>query len=306
MSFSEDDQCMHDVRELRFRSRQLVRGLGFLDDRCFKDSMTPAQAHALLELEVEPLNGAMLAEKLRINKSNSSRVLKSLHKHGFVEMKLVEHDQRMQFAHLTPKGIKKAEDIHSIYDRFTISVLNQLTSEEKESLIKSLATYRKAIDSAFSQDEYSVSPITTRHDSGLEVSYNKFLQEFWIKEERALAGGKFSSHYKAKNSFFWVILKGKNIVGGTGIEPLKGTDYLYLSRMHLLPEARNRGFTKRLVLKSINFAQQKGFRGIYAETTRDLTNTRQVLESMNFKQIPDHIGNTGNQECYEVPLLMFL
>ncbi|MDF5301416.1 MarR family transcriptional regulator, partial [Vibrio parahaemolyticus] len=51
-------------RQLRHYSRQTVRLLGMLDKQCGEVTLTPVQAHALGEIQLQPLTINQLAQQL--------------------------------------------------------------------------------------------------------------------------------------------------------------------------------------------------------------------------------------------------
>lgn len=84
-------------RKLRHYSRQTVRLLGMLDKQCGEVTLTPVQAHALGEIQLQPLTINQLAQQLNVDKSNASRTVTALIKQSLVESIENPKDKRSQF-----------------------------------------------------------------------------------------------------------------------------------------------------------------------------------------------------------------
>ena len=93
-----------NARQLRHYSRQAVRLLGMLDKQCGDVALTPVQAHALGEIQLQPLTINQLAQQLNVDKSNASRTVTGLIKLGLVESIENPKDKRSQLVALTEQG----------------------------------------------------------------------------------------------------------------------------------------------------------------------------------------------------------
>jgi len=308
-----------------------------LDDYCHDIDLTPAQAHALIELENAPINGTTLAERLYLNKSNASRVLKQLHEANLVCFETEATDQRSHLARLTHSGIAKLGRLHAIYDRVTDTALSLLTPSETDDLIKALSRYKRALDQAAEQSTFAIRPISSEDDKELAAVIKA------VSDEHGLAGSGYavadanlttlSQHYQQPKHRYWVVTKPAQnqaqsynslthralsatapkrgmpsetkILGGAGVQALRGEPSLAeLSKMYLLPEARGCGLARRLACDAIRFAQDMGYQGIYLETTASLETALALYQSLGFKQLPHHRGDTGHQSGCEIAMLL--
>ena len=101
-----------DARTLRARSRELVRELGMFAPQCCATPLTPVEAHLLIELESGPLTNNQLAERLRVDKSNTSRPLSRLQERELVIRQPHAVDGRSQELGLTELAGAKGTAVH--------------------------------------------------------------------------------------------------------------------------------------------------------------------------------------------------
>lgn len=299
------------TRTLRQHSRQLIRALGLLDDQCLSQEITPAQAHALIELSESPTNCVTLAERLGINKSNASRTLKQLHRQNLIQFTAAEKDQRSHLAQLTPIGQEKLAYLHQMYDQFAQGALAQLTPRESASLIDALANYRRAIDSAYKQKAFEIRPICADDNAALcEVIRSVSAEHGLHGEGYAVADqnlSNLSEHYSQPKHAYWVVIDTgtQKLMGGAGVQSLLGDPSLgELSKMYLLPAARGRGLARRLACEAIRFAQNMGYSGLYLETTDSLVAALKLYHALGFQRLSKHRGNTGHQAGCEIAMLI--
>lgn len=99
------------IEHLRYLSRKLVRELGVLGIDDMDSSMPPTHWHALIEIDKS--HGITILASgslLLISISKISRIIKSLTKEGFVEIK-TGPDKREKYLYLTKAGKIKIEQI---------------------------------------------------------------------------------------------------------------------------------------------------------------------------------------------------
>ena len=88
------------------------------------------------------------------------------------------------------------------------------------------------------------------------------------------------------------------ILGGAGIAPLPGEPgTCELVKMYFRPEVRGLGLGKRLLQLCLDEALKIGYSQIYLETIEQMHSARGLYEHLGFKQIPNHMGNTGHFSC---------
>lgn len=101
-----------------------------------------------------------------------------------------------------------------------------------------------------------------------------------------------------RSAYFVLELEGE-VMGGSGIQPLKGAswDTCELQKMYLKREARGRGNGQALLRRCLDFARQAGFRFCYLESLPELKDALKMYEKTGFRYIPERMGNTGYYGC---------
>lgn len=106
-------------------------------------------------------------------------------------------------------------------------------------------------------------------------------------------------NYQKTGAVFFVLENDQKVVGGCGIAPLKGSknQICELQRMYLLPQARGKGFGKKLVEICIEQAQKMGYKQIYLETLPQMKPAQSLYKKYGFGFINHSLGNTGHTGC---------
>jgi len=113
--------------------------------------------------------------------------------------------------------------------------------------------------------------------------------------------------YSQPGHAYWVIEQNGKVVGGGGVAPLTCSepDICELQKMYFLPEARGKGFAKKLAMLAMDHAREHGFTRCYLETTAFLKEAIALYERLGFEHIAEPLGCTGHVDC-EVRMLKTL
>lgn len=296
---------------LRALSRQLVRQLGMLETQCGEVSLTPVQAHALIELERSPCSVNQMAKLLNVDKSNASRTLNRLSKLGFIKSITNPKDKRSQVTTLTEQGLHTLQQLHQQQNHHYQQVIDQLPIEQLTQLESTLTIYNQALLNTERQKGLKVRPLTPADNLPIASVIRTVSAEFGLTEEQGYAVGDptldcMSEVYCASNAQYWIIEAGETVVGGGGVAPLIGEEGVCeLQKMYFLPQIRGKGLAKTLVTKALNFAQKQGYKYCYLETTAELSAAVALYESLGFEHIKQAMGNTGHEVC-EIRMLKVL
>jgi len=133
-----------------FRSilRILERELGFQSDsesQCC--GMTLTQCHVLMELaNKEIANIKELSELFGLDKSSLSRVVDKMVEAGYLNRTEKKDDRRFLSISLTEKGIRTAEELNTVCDRYFEKLFQLIPKDKHSSVIESLTLLTSAMN----------------------------------------------------------------------------------------------------------------------------------------------------------------
>jgi putative acetyltransferase len=293
-----------DPRPLRALSRDLVRELGMLSQQCGSLTLSPLEAHLLIELETGPATNQQLADRLRIDKSNASRPLARLVERELISWQPHPSDGRSKQARLTAHGLAQLQELHQQMDEAMSDTLAQLAPEESEQIWEGLRRYRSALSRARRQQGYRIRPIAPEDNAAIAAVVRRVSAEYGLTADKGYGVAdpvldELFETYDEAASHYWVI-EGPDgaILGGGGIAPLHGEEGVCeLQKMYFLPDLRGLGLGRRLVLQALAEARTLGYLRCYLETTASLREATALYESLGFEHLPGPLGSTGHDAC---------
>lgn len=297
-----------NARQLRHYSRQAVRLLGMLDKQCGDVALTPVQAHALGEIQLQPLSINQLAQQLNVDKSNASRTVTGLIKLGLVESIENPKDKRSQLVALTEQGQQALSQLDQQQNSFFEQLLTQLDDSEQEQLKLGLETYLKGLTKVCQAEEYVLRPLTKADNSQVADVIRKVSAEYGLTADKGYGVADptlddMYSVYDQQGAAYWVVEYQGEIVGGGGFAPLTGEpNVCELQKMYFLPQTRGHGLAKRIVALSLQLAKQFGYQQCYLETTECLREAVGLYEKLGFEHLDAPLGQTGHDACEVVML----
>ena len=297
-----------NARQLRHYSRQAVRLLGMLDKQCGDVALTPVQAHALGEIQLQPLTINQLAQQLNVDKSNASRTVTGLIKLGLVESIENPKDKRSQLVALTEQGLQALSQLDQQQNNFFEQLLTQLDDNEQEQLKLGLETYLKGLTKVCQAEEYVLRPLTKADNSQVADVIRKVSAEYGLTADKGYGVADptlddMYSVYDQQGAAYWVVEYQGEIVGGGGFAPLAGEpNVCELQKMYFLPQTRGHGLAKRIVALSLQLAKQFGYQQCYLETTECLREAVGLYEKLGFENLDAPLGQTGHDACEVVML----
>ncbi|WP_080765328.1 bifunctional helix-turn-helix transcriptional regulator/GNAT family N-acetyltransferase [Vibrio owensii] len=297
-----------NARQLRHYSRQAVRLLGMLDKQCGDVALTPVQAHALGEIQLQPLTINQLAQQLNVDKSNASRTVTGLIKLGLVESIENPKDKRSQLVALTEQGQQALSQLDQQQNSFFEQLLTQLDDSEQEQLKLGLETYLKGLTKVCQAKEYVLRPLTKADNSQVADVIRKVSAEYGLTADKGYGVADptlddMYSVYDQQGAAYWVVEYQGEIVGGGGFASLAGEpNVCELQKMYFLPQTRGHGLAKRIVALSLQLAKQFGYQQCYLETTECLREAVGLYEKLGFEHLDAPLGQTGHDACEVVML----
>jgi DNA-binding MarR family transcriptional regulator len=141
---------MNKKQTKSFRSilRVLERELGFQSDsesQCC--GMTLTQCHVLMELVgKKTANIKELSELFGLDKSSLSRIVDKMFESGYLIRTEKKDDRRFLSISLTEKGVRTAEEINAVCDRYFGKLFKLIPEDKHSSVIESLILLTNAMN----------------------------------------------------------------------------------------------------------------------------------------------------------------
>lgn len=295
---------LDQIENLRHSARSMVRELGLLKDAYFDIGVTLAERHLLVELasSLYPNVGDM-AERLLLDKSTVSRLIAKTVKKGLVEYLIDDNDKRKRCLQLTKKGKHMLNAIEPLAQGQVRNALETLTPEDREMVHQGMRLFAKGLTTARIRKEYTIIPISARHNVALANLIISTLEEYDYNKP-GFASDDTELHtlfksYQTKGHAYFVITKDNKILGGAGIAPLQGgkTGTCELRKMYLTKEIRSLGLGTLLLQTCLNQAKQLGYDTCYLETAEKMLQAQQFYLRNGFVRLSKRKGATGHFGC---------
>ncbi len=110
---------------------------------------------------------------------------------------------------------------------------------------------------------------------------------------------KMFESYRGEREVYYVVAKGKEILGGAGIKQLKNFDgnVCELQKMYFSPKVRGMGFGKKMIAQCLKAAEDFGYEICYLESASQLKAAIHIYETFGFEHLNKPMGNTGHFSC---------
>lgn len=142
---SDEPSSLHDL-ETRLVAFIRAFGLHQIDRTPCGQPLSTSDAHALTDLaEHGPLTGHDLAERLRLDKSTVSRMVKGLEAREWIERRSHPTDRRATHLHLTDAGTRVAAQVRAARRRKFERLLTALPEHERPAVLTALSTLVEAL-----------------------------------------------------------------------------------------------------------------------------------------------------------------
>lgn len=302
------------VTNIRSASRDLVRELGFMGRTIAGTDMSPSAVHAVVEIGAAVrLSGRDLAEKLLLEKSTVSRLIKSLVDRGELREVRSQEDARVKYLHLTGQGEKTLAAITRFAEQQVGEAVGPLNSDSRRDILTGLVAYSAALKASrtFGENAATGDPTTVEevYAPGLvgrivemHASYYSRRAGFGAVFETLVAAGlaDFMPRLGNPRNAIWHARKDDRIVGGIAIDGEDLGDGLGHLRWFIVDDGmRGAGVGKALIREAMAFCDRQGFRETHLWTVKGLDAARKLYESHGFSLAEEYSGDQYGAEVLE-------
>ena len=294
------------VLPLRNASRELVRELGFLQDKDAATSVSHSHIHALIEIETRStVPQSDLPALLRLDKSTTSRVIADLARRRWVRARASKQDARARELTLTATGRTRLAAIHRGANARVEEALVTLRADERAVVLRGMELYARALSRSRRSASYSFRPIRAGDRAAVARLIRTVMPELGAKGPGFAINDPevddMFTAYQEKRSAYFVVTRTDTgaVVGGCGYARLAGGDVrtCELRKMYFLPEVRGLGIGQRLLTECLGRARRAGFSRIYLETLAAMSQARALYERSGFEKLAGPMGETGHFGC---------
>lgn len=302
------------ISEIRVASRDLVRQFGLMNHNVAGTDLSLSAVHAIIEIgRAKTLSSKELSEKLLLEKSTISRMVRVLVNRGEISEVRSESDLRMKHLHLTPQGKKTLRAIDAFAEAQVSGALSQLDDPSQQRVIKGLRDYSDALKNASSGEGSVGSLESIKIETGyvptiigriiemLQSHMNKHYG-FGSGFESRIAGdlADFVSRLNSPQNEIWRAESGDRIVGSISIDGEDlGDGLAHLRWFVVSEEIRGGGTGHALLSRAIDFCDRRGFNEIQLWTVKGLDAARKLYESHGFKLVEEYAGDQWGAEVTE-------
>jgi DNA-binding MarR family transcriptional regulator/GNAT superfamily N-acetyltransferase len=295
------------IDAIRTASRELVRQLGFMGGKFAGTDLSPSAVHALIEIEAGGISARDLTERLHLEKSSISRMLRKLVESGEVIEKPGE-DGRFKLLALSKAGKQRVLEIHAFAAAQVSDALDRLNPGEARRVREGLALYSAAL-AAQTLPHTPKIEVIKGYQTGLiaritqmHALYYAHSAGFGQQFEIGVAGGlaEFCTRLHRPCNAIWTAMLGQEIVGSIAIDGDDlGENIAHLRWFILDDPVRGTGTGRRLLSAALDFVDEKCFAAAHLWTFSGLDAARHLYESHGFVLVEERPGTQWGMEILE-------
>jgi len=109
----------------------------------------------------------------------------------------------------------------------------------------------------------------------------------------------YEQYQQARRAYYVIIDDKGVVVGGAGVAPLDNYNgnVSELQKMYFKPEARGKGYGKKIMMICLERAKELKFDKIYLETMDNMYDAQGLYKHVGFELLKSPLGDTGHFSC---------
>ncbi len=274
----------HDpIPTIRSIYRALTLRVGVFTDSFLGRGRPIAESRLLFEIGREGADVRELRARLDLDSGYLSRLLRSLERHGLIEVAALESDLRSRRAGLTAAGLAELEELNRLGDRFAERTLEPLDETERARLVEAMSQVGKLLNLSFTT-------ISVEDPDSPDAKWclGQYFAELGERFEEGFdAGRSIAADARdlrpPRGAFLVARLDGRPVGCGAvkGIEPGVGS----IKRMWVSREVRGSGVGRRLLLALEKEAAGLGIGLLRLETNRSLHEAQALYRRNGYREV---------------------
>jgi DNA-binding MarR family transcriptional regulator len=272
------------VEQVRSFNRTVTERIGALDEQYLGTGRPLGQARLLWEIGWDGADVRDLRQRLGIDSSYASRLLRALERQGLVEMEPGATDRRVRRARLTAAGKRERRQLDQLSDELARSMLEPLDATQRGRLETAMAEVERLLraslieiemadpaseDVRWCVDQY-FAELTERFEGGFDRTQTLQI----VPEELTPPAGLV------------LVARVRGRPVGCGSLLFDGKAPAYLKRMWISPDVRGVGLGRRLLLElERHAARVGGVKVVRLETNRALKEAIALYRATGYVEV---------------------
>ena len=302
------------VADIRLSSRELVREFGLMNQTVAGTDLSLSAVHAIIEIgRADGLSSKHLSERLQLEKSTVSRLVKSLVEAGEIREVRSKNDMRMKFLHLTPQGKRTLRAIDEYAELQVSNALGRLDADSRLDVLRGLQQYAAALKAISTGSEVAATrgsiEICAGYAPGIVGRVVEMLHlymhryyGFGVDFESRIAGdlAEFIVRVESPANQIWHAESGGKIVGSISIDGEDLGDGLAHLRWFIVDSGlRGTGVGEALLSAALDFCDRRGYRETQLWTVKGLDAARRLYLKHGFVLAEEYYGNQWGSRVLE-------
>lgn len=302
------------VADVRLASRDLVRQFGFMNRTLAGTDLSASGVHAIIEIgNGDGLSAKALGDRLLLEKSTISRLVKSLIARGDIDETRSAGDGRVKNLRLTPRGRETLAGINRFAVTQVSDALALVDERSRTGIAKGLRDYADALKASAAGENAignrSGADVVTGYAPGhigwLSAMLLKHMSTYFgfgIAFERRIATDmvEFFGRLDAPENETWRAVRQNRMLGGITIDGEHLGDNLAHLRWFVVDESvRGQGAGNALLTNALDFCDRRGYRETHLWTVKGLDAARALYERHGFHLAKEFTGDQWGKEVAE-------
>ncbi len=297
------------VEAIRAASRAMAREWGFMGGSFAGEGLSPSAVHALIEIDRGVDSAKDIAQRLRLEKSSVSRMLRKLLESGDVSEEVDASDSRLRRLSLTAAGRQRVAAIHAHARAQVVAALGRLQPGQERIVQEGLRLYSHALAAPQEAAGTSVVAIVKGYQTGLIARITQMHALYYAREsglgqrfESVVAGGlaAFCNRLDHPKNAIWTAMHAGEIAGSIAIDGEDlGAHIAHLRWFIVDDSVRGSGAGRKLLSAALDFVDRQGFGETHLWTFSGLSAARHLYESQGFECVEEGTGEQWGKKVLE-------
>ena len=271
------------LRQVRAFNRMVAERIGALEETFLGRPRPIGESRTLWEIGPHGIEVRQLRARLGLDSGYASRVLRSLERHGLIEVKAGPTDARVRFVKLTRAGRSERAELDRRADDVAWSFLEPLDQRQRASLVDAVTRAETLLRA--SMVTIAVEDPTTRDARWC-------IGQYFAELDRRFESGFDPSRSISADARELVMPRGALLIARLRGEPIGCGALKFhprapaeLKRMWVTAEMRGSGLGRRLLRELERHARAAGARVVRLETNRALKEAISLYRSSGYREV---------------------